>query len=798
EQKPNLSSNAPSRSIRATSAQPSPTPHQSLNTTPLPGRTVQAPASKSRRIPTPSPPLSPVISDDDDDLIHLHTMSTLQPNSQGVAVVSMPSIRNPPVWSAGKIDLNVLILAQRHTVSYLHTKGKEAEKAKGAAIDIQTGFDANVEFSNWYQTNAATLNELDLDGFFVKAKERFLPHRWATQWASDIANTAQGEKTFKVWAEGALLKNNCLAKCAEQLSIATLIDRLTANASGWLKEALLDESEDSVAARALAVALCKGTADPTKGETFDAWISLVDKVERAYTAQFQTLQLMLSKRSASEAGIGKPSTTIPVAAAPSAYTAPPSYSSAPARSRNTNISTNTWGSSGDIWGAPASGASTPSFIASPYPDKLSDLEKVLLKVVAGCFTCRSPWQSHRSTRKGEQPLCTPCPRAGYVVRDITFIRNWIEKYPNGFNTAGGRGGAPQPQPTTFADFCARIHAAPEGYEMSQVKAMLREYEIQQRPPARPVSAVHINPGYVAAVSRRGSFPPSYVPYSNYSVVGAREPSFEADYDTSGSLGGDSPPSRNVKRRINGPVPTSLLPAPPIVSKSSQAQPAPPAPVTPASEHEVIKDLTNFTQKPSSPPVDGNNASDKDKTVDAPDGSGGTENDPKSVVSTPPIVAAVPSARSRVTPHIPVASVTHVPLVPLSVDPVYWNCKVPNKSTAPFLHRKVTAMIDSGSSVVLIRESIVDACGLPTLPLQEPIALDNAFSDSSSHSPSSSPLLLDRCVELRLEDYPGFWTSKPVYAIVSPSLVSDVILGMPFITTMLDEKLRRTKVCTEVK
>ncbi|KAF9255606.1 hypothetical protein L218DRAFT_883797, partial [Marasmius fiardii PR-910] len=92
------------------------------------------------------------------------------------------------------------------------------------------------------------------------------------------------------------------------------------------------------------------------------------------------------------------------------------------------------------------------------------------------------------------------------------------------------------------------------------------------------------------------------------------------------------------------------------------------------------------------------------------------------------------------------------------------------------------MIDSGSSVVLIRDSVVNTCGLRTLPLQEPIALDNAFSDNSPSSSPSSPLLLDRCVELHLEDRSSFWTSKPVFAIISPSLVSDVILGMPFITT----------------
>ncbi|KAL0564246.1 hypothetical protein V5O48_017805, partial [Marasmius crinis-equi] len=136
-------------------------------------------------------------------------------------------------------------------------------------------------------TNVAALNKLNLDGFFANVKEHFLPYCWAAQWAADIANTAQGELFFK---------------CPKQLPVPTLINHLTANMTKWLQEALLDKSENSVASHSLAVKLCKGTAKAKKGETFDAWISLVNKVERVYTTQFQIFQSMLS-HTASDTGI---------------------------------------------------------------------------------------------------------------------------------------------------------------------------------------------------------------------------------------------------------------------------------------------------------------------------------------------------------------------------------------------------------------------------------------------------------------------------------------------------------------
>ncbi|KAF9255607.1 hypothetical protein L218DRAFT_967133 [Marasmius fiardii PR-910] len=320
-------------------------------------------------------------------------MSTPVPDKNGYTTISMPS-------SAGELNHDNISMGQRHANSYLRHKGNGAEKAIGAAMDIQIGFDGNVELANWYQTNSAQLNELDLDGFFAKVRERFLPTRWAAQWAAQIANQPQGKRSFKVWAEEAQFRNKGLTGLPEALSEPTLIDRLMVNMVPWLREALMDESTASTVIRDLALKLNNGSAKTEDNQTFAHWISLIDKVERNYITQSQTFQLMLNKRSAATAGIGKANnTTVPVAAAPAQYpvaavpapysaSGPPSYPPSNVNSRSR--------APPNVWSAPHTTPYPQSTSSSPYPDKLTEPEKDLLSLLVGCFTCRAPWQSHPS------------------------------------------------------------------------------------------------------------------------------------------------------------------------------------------------------------------------------------------------------------------------------------------------------------------------------------------------------------------------------------------------------------------
>ncbi|KAL0564247.1 hypothetical protein V5O48_017806 [Marasmius crinis-equi] len=124
------------------------------------------------------------------------------------------------------------------------------------------------------------------------------------------------------------------------------------------------------------------------------------------------------------------------------------------------------------------------------------------------------------------------------------------------------------------------------------------------------------------------------------LLGQKDSLFEADYNMSGSSLENSPLFCNVKCHINGPGPASLLLAAPILTKSVSAPPpvpnsvqAPPVPDTPASENEVIKEITNDALSPTT--------IDKSKKS----GADGNKNDP---------------AKATVSPHFPVCCIVGEP------------------------------------------------------------------------------------------------------------------------------------------
>ncbi|EEB93144.1 hypothetical protein MPER_08244 [Moniliophthora perniciosa FA553] len=87
-------------------------------------------------------------------------------------------------------------------------------------------------------------------------------------------------------------------------------------------------------------------------------------------------------------------------------------------------------------------------------------------------------------------------------------------------------------------------------------------------------------------------------------------------------------------------------------------------------------------------------------------------------------------------------------------------------------------LSTSTVIILIRDTIAAHTGRPVFTLDDPMILDNAFSDSSS--PSDSPIMLSQAINLVLHDPRGRWSSCSVTAILSPSLCADMILGMPFV------------------
>ncbi|THU96566.1 hypothetical protein K435DRAFT_858433 [Dendrothele bispora CBS 962.96] len=86
------------------------------------------------------------------------------------------------------------------------------------------------------------------------------------------------------------------------------------------------------------------------------------------------------------------------------------------------------------------------------------------------------------------------------------------------------------------------------------------------------------------------------------------------------------------------------------------------------------------------------------------------------------------------------------------------------------------LLDNGSHLILIRDDLVQRLGLKRYRLRKPEPISLA-TDSSS----SARTILTEFVKLRVSDQTNTWTSRPFVAIITPSLCSPLILGMPFLS-----------------
>ena len=89
---------------------------------------------------------------------------------------------------------------------------------------------------------------------------------------------------------------------------------------------------------------------------------------------------------------------------------------------------------------------------------------------------------------------------------------------------------------------------------------------------------------------------------------------------------------------------------------------------------------------------------------------------------------------------------------------------------------VDALIDNGSHTVLIRDNLVENLKLCRWKLHEPMNISLAVSDSENRVVTT----LTDWVKLKLFDRNNLWSSRTVCTVVTPSLCTDVILGLPFL------------------
>jgi hypothetical protein len=144
--------------------------------------------------------------------------------------------------------------------------------------------------------------------------------------------------------------------------------------------------------------------------------------------------------------------------------------------------------------------------------------------------------------------------------------------------------------------------------------------------------------------------------------------------------------------------------------------------------------------------------DNDTAVLSPDSSFG------SMVSTSPVIAAVPA--------VPPSS---SPSPPLTVPHITWDAVVSHHLSADPIHANV--LIDNGSPPVLISASFAKKCALPLRRLHNPFPSAGIFD--------SSPRFSTSFVRLRLHDPNFLWSSRTTDAIVVEKLPWDIIAGLPF-------------------
>jgi hypothetical protein len=108
--------------------------------------------------------------------------------------------------------------------------------------------------------------------------------------------------------------------------------------------------------------------------------------------------------------------------------------------------------------------------------------------------------------------------------------------------------------------------------------------------------------------------------------------------------------------------------------------------------------------------------------------------------------------------------------------LWWTCCIDAPATcAP---TPVRALIDHGSTPVLISSEFADIMGLARRKLFKNLSVSGAFIDKSCNSDTAT--VLDEYCKLQLQSEDSVWKARVVNAVVCPSLHTDIILGLDFL------------------
>ncbi|KIK36858.1 hypothetical protein CY34DRAFT_93677, partial [Suillus luteus UH-Slu-Lm8-n1] len=124
------------------------------------------------------------------------------------------------------------------------------------------------------------------------------------------------------------------------------------------------------------------------------------------------------------------------------------------------------------------------------------------------------------------------------------------------------------------------------------------------------------------------------------------------------------------------------------------------------------------------------------------------------------------------------------VAPLQTPHLRWDCLVDGPAVSSPLN--VSALIDHGSSLVLIGEELVKKLGLRRRQLAKPFPVSPALSKNKDS------FLLSHYVKLSCTSLDQVYTSRTVRAIIAPNLCTPLLLGGPFLQhnrIVIDHELR---------
>jgi hypothetical protein len=113
------------------------------------------------------------------------------------------------------------------------------------------------------------------------------------------------------------------------------------------------------------------------------------------------------------------------------------------------------------------------------------------------------------------------------------------------------------------------------------------------------------------------------------------------------------------------------------------------------------------------------------------------------------------------------------VAPLETAHFIWPCLLTGPCSNSFEH--IDALIDHGSHLVLVDETIVKRLGLHKRRLHTEIQANSAFMNNSTSSFSFSEYVLLSPSSLNHD-----WVSHTVHAIIAPNLAVPLLLGGPFL------------------